>query len=103
MQMVERNSGNSENKNWLDEVQGMQRNTHRRKVFIKDERKDLQNLCKTSYVVWKRNTMLERKRDSNSEKNRKGDDSSDVGCEAIRSMKQRGVDGHVGHHKGFSR
>ena len=36
--------------------------------------------------------VLERKRDGNS-KNRK----SDMWCEAIRSKKQRGVDGHVGH------
>ena len=39
--------------------------------------------------------VLERKRDGNFEKNKKGDDSSDVWCEAIRSKKQRAVDGHV--------
>ena len=41
--------------------------------------------------------VLERKRDGNFKKNRKGDGSSDVWCEAIRSKKQRGFDGHVGH------
>ena len=46
--------------------------------------------------------VLERKRDGNFEKNKKSYDSSDVLCEAIRSKKQRGVDGHVGH-KGVSR
>ena len=45
--------------------------------------------------------VLERKIDSNSEKNRKRDDSSDVWCEASRSKKQRGVDGHVGHKEVF--
>ena len=41
--------------------------------------------------------VLERKRDGNSEKNQKSYDLSDVWCEAIRSKKQQGVDGHVGH------
>ena len=40
---------------------------------------------------------LKRKRGGNSEKNRKSNDSSDVWYEAIRSKKQQGVDGHVGH------
>ena len=40
--------------------------------------------------------MLERKRDGNF-KTSKSDDSSDVWYEAIRSKKQRGVDGRVGH------
>ena len=39
--------------------------------------------------------VLERKRNGNFEKNIKSDDSSDVWCEAIRSKKQREVDGHV--------
>ena len=30
-------------------------------------------------------------------KSERGDDSSDVWCEAITSKKQRGVDGHVGY------
>ena len=38
---------------------------------------------------------LREKSDGNFEKNRKSYDSSDVWCEAIRSKKQRGVDGHV--------
>ena len=45
--------------------------------------------------------VLESKRDGNFKKNRKNDDSSAVWCEAIRSKKQRGVHGHVGH-KGVS-
>ena len=45
--------------------------------------------------------VLERKGDGNFEKNRKSYDSSDVGCEAITSKKQRGVDGHVGHKSVF--
>ena len=45
--------------------------------------------------------VLERKRDGNLEKNRKSYDSSDVWCKAVRSMKQRGVDGHVGHKRVF--
>ena len=44
--------------------------------------------------------VLERKRDGNFE-NRKSDDSSDVWCEAIRSKKQREVDGHVGYRGVF--
>ena len=40
--------------------------------------------------------VLERKRNGNFEKIRKGDDSSDVLGEAIRSKKQLLVDGHVG-------
>ena len=44
--------------------------------------------------------MLERKRDGNFE-NRKSYDSNDVWCEAIRSKKQRGVDGRVGHEGVF--
>ena len=39
--------------------------------------------------------MLEKKTDGNFEKNRKGDDSSDVWCEVIRLKKQREVDRHV--------
>ena len=41
--------------------------------------------------------VLERKKDGNFKKNRKSDDSSDVWREAVRSKKQLGVDGHVGH------
>ena len=37
------------------------------------------------------------KKDDNFEKNRTGNDMSDMWCEATRSKKQRGVDGHVGH------
>ena len=39
--------------------------------------------------------VLERKRDGNFEKNKKGDDSSDVRCEAIRSKKLRAVDVYI--------
>ena len=40
--------------------------------------------------------VLERNRDGNFE-TRKSDDAIDVWCKVIRSNKQRGVDGHVGH------
>ena len=56
----------------------MQRNTQRQKLFIKNDKKGLQKLCKIRYVVWKESMVLERKRDGNFEKNIKGDDSSDV-------------------------
>ena len=46
--------------------------------------------------------VLERKRNGNFEKKRKGDYLSDVWCEAIRSKKQRGVDGHVGQRRVFT-
>ena len=39
--------------------------------------------------------VRERKRDGNFEKNRKSYDSSDVWCKAVRSKKQRGVDGQL--------
>ena len=42
-----------------------------------------------------------RERDGNFEKNRKTYDSSNMWCEAIRSKKQQGVDGHVGHEGVF--
>ena len=45
--------------------------------------------------------LHERKRDGNSEKNRKSNDLSYVWCEAIRLRKQRGVDEHI-EHKGVS-
>ena len=79
----------------------MQRNTQRRKVFIEDEREGLQKLRKISYVVWKWSMVLERKRDCNFEKNRNGDDLSDMWFEAFRSKKQRRVDRHVGHEGVF--
>ena len=44
--------------------------------------------------------VLDRKRDGNFE-NRKSNDLRDVRCEAIRSKKQRGIDGHVGYKKVF--
>ena len=47
--------------------------------------------------------VLERKRDGNSEKNRKSDDSSDVWCEAIKSKKERGVDGQLGMKESLNR
>jgi len=41
----------------MSEVQRMWRAVVWEKIFVKDERKDLSNLCKIGYVVWKRNMV----------------------------------------------
>ena len=57
--------------------------------------------CVRSAMLYGSEAWRLRKRDGNFEKNRKSYDSSYVWCEAIRSKKQRGVDGHVGHKRVF--
>ena len=52
--------------------------------------------CVRSAISHGSETWCLKERDSNFEK-RKSDDSSDVWCEAIRSKKQRGVNGDVGN------
>ena len=57
--------------------------------------------CVRSATLYGSEAWCLRERDGNFQKNRKSYDSSNVWCEAIRSKKQRGVDGHVGHKGDF--
>jgi len=52
-------SSDSKSKNRMGEVQGMWRAVVWEKIFVKDERKDLSDLCKIGYVVWQRNMVHE--------------------------------------------
>ena len=67
-----------------------------RRFSLKMKEKVYKNCVRSAMLHGSEAWWCLRERDGNFEKNRKGDDLSDVWCEAIRSKKRRGVDGHVG-------
>ena len=45
----------------MKEIQGVWKDTVKKKILFANERKDIEKLCKISYVIWKQNVMFKRK------------------------------------------
>ena len=72
-----------------------------RRFSLKMKGKFYKSCVRSAMLYGSEAWRLRRKRDGNFEKNSKSYDSADVWCKAVRSKKQRGVAGHVGHKRVF--